>query len=93
MTTLSSPNRPGKHWDDGSHHTENATPIGFWLYLMSDCLIFAVLFAAYAVLGHSYAGGPSGAQIFARAAAPSFRASSRWWARTDCTCSSAACGS
>ncbi|MGO8470173.1 hypothetical protein AB9F45_38175, partial [Rhizobium leguminosarum] len=27
------------------HHTENSTNLGFWLYLMSDCLIFAVLFA------------------------------------------------
>jgi len=46
------------------HHPENGTLLGFWLYLMSDCLIFAVLFAAYAVLGRSYAGGPSGAELF-----------------------------
>jgi len=38
--------------------------LGFWMYLMSDCLIFAVLFAAYAVLGNSYAGGPSPKEIF-----------------------------
>jgi len=31
---------------------------------MSDCLIFACLFATYAVLGRNYAGGPSGAEIF-----------------------------
>ena len=30
--------------------------LGFWIYLMSDCLIFAVLFASYGVLGGSYAG-------------------------------------
>ena len=46
------------------HHPENGTSIGFWLYLMSDCLIFAVLFATYAVLGRSYAAGPSGADLF-----------------------------
>ena len=46
------------------HHPENGTLLGFWLYLMSDCLIFACLFAAYAVLGRNYAGGPSGAEIF-----------------------------
>jgi cytochrome o ubiquinol oxidase subunit 3 len=51
-------------WDDGTSHSQNATPLGFWLYLMSDCLLFAVLFAAYAVLGRSYAGGPSGATLF-----------------------------
>jgi cytochrome o ubiquinol oxidase subunit 3 len=46
------------------HHPENGTLLGFWIYLMSDCLIFACLFATYAVLGRSYAGGPSGAEIF-----------------------------
>ncbi len=46
------------------HHPENGTLLGFWLYLMSDCLIFAVLFACYGVLGRSYAAGPSGADLF-----------------------------
>jgi cytochrome o ubiquinol oxidase subunit 3 len=46
------------------HHPENGTLFGFWLYLMSDCLVFACLFAAYAVLGRSYAGGPTGAELF-----------------------------
>jgi cytochrome o ubiquinol oxidase subunit III len=46
------------------HHPEQGTLLGFWMYLMSDCLLFACLFAAYAVLGHSYAAGPSGAEIF-----------------------------
>ena len=46
------------------HHPENGTLLGFWLYLMSDCLIFACLFATYAVLGQSYAGGPTGAELF-----------------------------
>jgi cytochrome o ubiquinol oxidase subunit 3 len=46
------------------HHPENSTLLGFWVYLMSDCLIFAALFATHAVLGRSYAGGPSGAELF-----------------------------
>lgn len=46
------------------HHPENGTLLGFWLYLMSDCLLFAVLFIAYAVLGRNFAGGPSGADLF-----------------------------
>ena len=46
------------------HHPENATLLGFWLYLMSDCLVFACLFAAYGVLGRNYAGGPTGAELF-----------------------------
>ncbi len=51
-------------YDNGDHHPENGTLLGFWLYLMSDCLMFAVLFATYAVLGRSYAAGPSGADLF-----------------------------
>ncbi|CAL62822.1 Cytochrome o ubiquinol oxidase subunit 3 (Cytochrome o ubiquinol oxidase subunit III) [Herminiimonas arsenicoxydans] len=46
------------------HHPESSTSLGFWIYLMSDCLIFACLFATYAVLGRSYAGGPTGAELF-----------------------------
>ncbi|MDO9003674.1 MAG: cytochrome o ubiquinol oxidase subunit III [Aquabacterium sp.] len=46
------------------HHVENGTLIGFWLYLMSDCLIFACLFAVHGVLGRNYAAGPSGADLF-----------------------------
>lgn len=46
------------------HHAPNGTLLGFWLYLMSDCLVFACLFAAYGVLGREYAGGPTGAELF-----------------------------
>lgn len=46
------------------HHPENGTLLGFWLYLMSDCFIFGILFASYGVLGRSYAAGPSGADLF-----------------------------
>jgi cytochrome o ubiquinol oxidase subunit 3 len=38
--------------------------LGFWIYLMSDCLIFACLFATYGVLGGSYAAGPSPKDLF-----------------------------
>jgi cytochrome o ubiquinol oxidase subunit 3 len=40
----------------------NGTLLGFWIYLMSDCFIFAALFTCYAVLGGNYAGGPTGAE-------------------------------
>ncbi len=46
------------------HHPEGSTLLGFWLYLMSDCLIFAVLFATYGVLGRNYAAGPSPKDLF-----------------------------
>jgi len=37
---------------------------GFWIFLLSDIVMFAALFAAYAVLAHATAGGPTGAQLF-----------------------------
>ena len=39
---------------------------GFWLFLLSDIIIFAGLFAAYAVLSKSTAGGPAGPELFSR---------------------------
>ncbi|TKS54489.1 cytochrome o ubiquinol oxidase subunit III [Luteimonas yindakuii] len=46
------------------HHPENGTLLGFWIYLLSDLMIFGALFATYGVLGRSYAAGPSGADLF-----------------------------
>src|SRR5262245_13050183 len=37
---------------------------GFWVFLLSDIVMFSVLFAAYAVLVRATAGGPTGAQLF-----------------------------
>ena len=48
----------------GAHHPQQGTLLGFWLYLMSDLLIFASLFAVYGVLGRSFAAGPTGADLF-----------------------------
>ncbi len=31
---------------------------GFWIYIMSDLVLFSVLFATFAVVGGNYAGGP-----------------------------------
>ena len=44
--------------EEEHHEAGGFTHLGFWIYLMSDCLIFAVLFATYGVLGASLAGGP-----------------------------------
>jgi cytochrome o ubiquinol oxidase subunit 3 len=53
------------HPAEEPHHPEgSSTMLGFWLYLMSDCLIFAMLFATYGVLGNSYAGGPGPKELF-----------------------------
>ncbi|WP_442970702.1 cytochrome o ubiquinol oxidase subunit III [Roseomonas sp. USHLN139] len=45
-------------------HPGDGTMLGFWIYLMSDCLIFAVLFATYGVVGRNYAAGPSPQDLF-----------------------------
>jgi len=53
------------HLAEEPHHPEgSSTMLGFWMYLMSDCLIFAMLFATYGVLGTSYAGGPGPKELF-----------------------------
>lgn len=57
--------QPLRFYDTGTHHPEQPTLLGFWLYLMSDSLVFACLFATYGVLSRNYAGGPSGAELFA----------------------------
>lgn len=50
--------------EHGPEHVGSVTVFGFWIYLMTDCILFATIFATYAVLVDSVAGGPSGAQIF-----------------------------
>jgi cytochrome o ubiquinol oxidase subunit III len=43
---------------------EDKTLFGFWIYLLTDCVLFASLFATYAVLRNSTNGGPGPAEIF-----------------------------
>ena len=50
--------------DEHDHPEGSSTMLGFWLYLMSDCLIFAMLFATFGVLGSNYAAGPSPKDLF-----------------------------
>lgn len=50
--------------EDEHHHPEGGTLLGFWIYLMSDALLFATLFATYGVLSGSYAGGPTQRELF-----------------------------
>jgi len=39
---------------------------GFWIFLLSDIVMFSALFASYAVLAKATAGGPTGAQLFSQ---------------------------
>ena len=53
------------HAAEHEHHDAGGNSVfGFWIYLMSDCILFATLFATYAVLSGSFAGGPTGKDIF-----------------------------
>jgi len=47
-------------------HTETVAnqAFGFWIYLMTDLVLFASIFATFAVLSHNYAGGPTGKDLF-----------------------------
>ena len=46
------------------HSSEDKTIFGFWVYLMTDCLLFASLFATFAILRNNTFGGVSGQDIF-----------------------------
>jgi cytochrome o ubiquinol oxidase subunit 3 len=53
------------HYGHEAHDVIATKTLGFWLYMLSDALIFAGIFAAYGVLDHpmNTAGGPTEAQI------------------------------
>ncbi|MEY2333421.1 cytochrome c oxidase subunit 3 [Acidithiobacillus ferrianus] len=56
-------------WAGGheGHDVISTRTFGFWLYILSDGMLFATLFAAYGVLSytHSYYTGPTPAQFVA----------------------------
>ena len=55
--------------DGHDHHDHDAEvtdrySFGFWLYIISDCLLFATLFAGFAVMSQSFADGPRPDELF-----------------------------
>jgi len=53
------------HTDRQSHEAAEEVVFGFWIFLMSDMVLFAVLFATYAAMSvHGIAAGPAPAEIF-----------------------------
>lgn len=44
--------------------SDSKTQLGFWIYLMTDCVLFASLFATFAILRANTFGGPSGQDLF-----------------------------
>ncbi|MDP5255528.1 MULTISPECIES: cytochrome o ubiquinol oxidase subunit III [unclassified Vibrio] len=57
------------HEHDDHHHAHEAEvadrcTFGFWLYIISDCLLFSTLFATYAVMSQNFAGGITPSELF-----------------------------
>ncbi|SAL01183.1 cytochrome o ubiquinol oxidase subunit III [Caballeronia ptereochthonis] len=59
QTTLSA-----QHAHDHEHEHQSHSVFGFWAYLMTDCVLFASLFAAFAMFAMQTAGGPTGKDLF-----------------------------
>jgi len=67
MTTVTAEaNRPAHAHEGhgGPAPTRIVVAYGFWIFILSDIVMFSALFAAYAVLSGNTAGGPSGAELF-----------------------------
>lgn len=54
------------HGHDHDHHEEHEQlkVLGFWIFVITDCVLFGTLFATYAVMMNSFAGGPTGQEMF-----------------------------
>jgi cytochrome o ubiquinol oxidase subunit 3 len=61
VATMGAPASPHER-EEAETHEQRA--LGFWLYLMGDAVIFALLFATYAIMIPGTAGGPTGKQLF-----------------------------
>jgi cytochrome o ubiquinol oxidase subunit 3 len=60
----SSTSYPGLAQPSPAESSPPAMIFGFWIYLMSDAVIFALLFATYASMSRNYAGGLTGKELF-----------------------------
>jgi cytochrome o ubiquinol oxidase subunit 3 len=52
------------HGEDGHHDIEQMRSFGFWIFLMTDCILFGTLFATYIVLHGGTNGGPGPKELF-----------------------------
>lgn len=52
------------HGEGGPASKRVIVGYGFWIFILSDIVMFSCLFAAHAVLQTATAGGPSGAELF-----------------------------
>jgi len=64
QATISATHAAGHGHDHDHDHPPSHSVFGFWLYLMTDCIIFGTLFAVFAVMAHQFAGGPTAKELF-----------------------------
>ena len=67
MTTVTAEVNQPTHAHEGHGGpapTRIVVAYGFWIFILSDMVMFSALFAAYAVLSGNTAGGPTGAELF-----------------------------
>ncbi len=68
MTTVAAEARRSRHVPPSSFvgpaPRRTVVAYGFWIFLLSDIIMFSGLFAAYAVLSQNTAGGPDGRELF-----------------------------
>ena len=62
MSTAVSAHATAHEREEAETHEQRA--FGFWLYLMGDAVIFALLFATYVIMVKNTAGGPGGKALF-----------------------------
>ncbi|WP_400161974.1 cytochrome o ubiquinol oxidase subunit III [Brevibacillus sp. TJ4] len=64
MQQVANKHEHGHGHDHGHADLEEMKVLGFWIFLVTDCILFGTLFATFAVMNHSFAGGPTGAELF-----------------------------
>ncbi len=64
MNTAAAPTRDFHVTGDDHAHGPSPTLLGFWIYLMSDALLFAAIFATFGVVSTSFDGGPTPHTLF-----------------------------
>ncbi len=51
-------------WNGDPHDSASMINVGFWTYIMTDCILFGTLFATYIVLQNSVFSGPTSHELF-----------------------------
>lgn len=64
MSTVTKTTNIAHDHDHGHHDQSEIKSFGFWVYLMTDLVLFSTFFATFAVIGRNYAGGPDAKELF-----------------------------